>query len=38
MRVYKGGEKSEGAKLWRLKGEKDGLCVGCGGERDVARS
>lgn len=38
VRVYKGSEKSEGAKLWCLKGEKDGLCTGCGGKRVDARS
>lgn len=36
--VYKGNEKSEGARLWSLKVEKDGLCTGCGGKRVAARS
>lgn len=38
IKVYKGGEKSEEAKLWSLKVEKDGLCTGCGGKRTVERS
>lgn len=38
IKVYKGGEKSEVAKLWSLKVEKDGLCTGCGGKRTVERS
>jgi hypothetical protein len=38
VKVYRGGEKSEGAKLWSLKVEKDGLCTGCGGKRTVERS
>lgn len=38
VKVYKGGDKSEGAKLWSLKVEKDGLCTGCGGKRSVGRS
>lgn len=38
IKVYKGGEKSDEAKLWSLKVEKDGLCTGCGGKRTVERS
>ena len=38
IKVYKGCEKSEGAKLWSLKAEKDGLCTGCGGKRIIGRS
>ncbi|KAF9701126.1 hypothetical protein EKO04_000596 [Ascochyta lentis] len=38
VRVYKGNDESEGAKLWCLKVEKDGLCTGCGGKRIPARS
>jgi hypothetical protein len=33
VRVYKGSDKSEGAKLWCLKAERDGVCTGCGGRR-----
>lgn len=36
--VYKGSDKTEGAKLWALKGEKDGVCTGCGGRRVASRS
>ncbi|KAJ4987302.1 hypothetical protein SVAN01_07172 [Stagonosporopsis vannaccii] len=36
VRVYKGDARTEGAKLWCLKGEKDGLCMGCGGKRIAA--
>lgn len=36
--VYKGSDKTEGAKLWALKGEKYGVCTGCGGKRVALRS
>ena len=38
LRVLKEDGKSEGAKLWSLKAEKDGVCTGCGGKRVAARS
>lgn len=38
VRVLKGDGQSEGAKLWSLKAEKDGMCTGCGGKRVAARS
>jgi hypothetical protein len=38
VRVYKGSDKSESAKLWCLKVEKDGMCTGCGGKRVAAGS
>lgn len=31
--VYAGSNKTEEAKLWALKSEKDGICTGCGGKR-----
>lgn len=38
VRVLKEDGKSESAKLWCLKVEKDGICTGCGGKRVAARS
>jgi hypothetical protein len=38
VRVLKEDGKSEGAKLWCLKVEKDGVCTGCGGKRVAVRS
>jgi hypothetical protein len=36
--VYTGSDRAEGAKLWTLKGEKNGVCTGCGGKRVVSGS
>ena len=36
--VYTGSDRTEGAKLWALKGEKDGICMGCGGKRIAPRT
>lgn len=36
VRVYKDDSKTEGAKLWCLKDERDGVCTGCGGKRVAA--
>jgi hypothetical protein len=37
VRVYKGSDEVEGAKLWCLKEERNGVCLGCGGKRVAAR-
>ncbi|KAF3053423.1 hypothetical protein E8E11_005298 [Didymella keratinophila] len=36
--VYTGNDRTEGAKLWALKGAKDGICMGCGGRRSAPQS
>lgn len=36
--VFTGSNKTEGVKLWALKGEKDGVCTGCDGKRNAPQS
>ncbi|KAJ8108529.1 hypothetical protein OPT61_g8112 [Boeremia exigua] len=38
IRVFKGAATTDGAKLWCLKDERDGVCLGCGGKRVAAAS